>query len=212
MNARMSLTTGRKRTWLAPLLALVLLAGVATAADRFLVPEELPGPPYYASLGWFLNNDWAFFVFCRSPECVPNSANLLQAYDFDLLDPTVGLKYPLLMEGFALYEEGQDPFVVKPYQLELHNVEGVPVPIWFISVEDLWQCFGSKLTVDKLAQVPSLRKGWAYSYKETTHEGGAATVAKVDLVASGVLEDGPSFFMHVESKEVGEPLFILRFE
>ncbi len=45
MNARVS-GTAWKLKWLAPVLALVLLAGVALTAERLLIPQDLTVPLY----------------------------------------------------------------------------------------------------------------------------------------------------------------------
>ena len=74
MNARMSITAGRRLKWLAPLVALMLLAGVAQPGERVKIPDGGQVLPYYARILSFpgYNMDWAAVVFYRSPESVPD--------------------------------------------------------------------------------------------------------------------------------------------
>ena len=71
MNARVSLTV-RKRKWLVPLLALILLPGVAYAAERLLIPEDIPLPLYACGLGHSGESpeDWIVTAFCYPPSAL----------------------------------------------------------------------------------------------------------------------------------------------
>ena len=117
MKPRITLTAGRKLKWLAPLLALVLLAGGALAAERFLIPQQL-GLPFYARGLGHTDTGWVVTAFYRPLECVPKNVDLYLV-DFNI-DPAC----PLFVEGFAVLEEG----AFMPMHEELQNVPGAPMP------------------------------------------------------------------------------------
>jgi hypothetical protein len=208
MKGRISLTAGWKVKWLAPLVALLLLAGVAGAADHLLIPEEHPGPPSYARVLWAGYSQWRAFVFYRSPDSVPGDFNL-GIWDSQV-DPDLDFEAsPMLMEGFGIWEDGTDPDVEAPYQLVLKDIPGQPVPIWFVHVSELYYDFylndrdgdGKPDYVVKIGdfdQMTSLRKGSADRFLEMRqpwYTTGGAQVPKINIVASGDLEGGGSFFM-----------------
>jgi hypothetical protein len=202
MNRRVSLTVGRKLKWLAPLVALVLLAGVAQSADRLAIPDEHPGPPCYARIirgvGY---TDWAAVVFYRSPGDVPKNFDL-GPYGYYLVHMDFGLMLPgapqILMEGFGVWEDVTMPGV-PPYQEVLRDVKGTPVPIWFVTNDDLAP-FVKKgnVRVADLEKMKSLRKGLADSYLEELQPTGNVLI---NIVASGVVVEGEggAFFMQYVS-------------
>jgi hypothetical protein len=211
MNAQCFLTAVRKR--LAPLLALMLLAGVAQAGQRLAIPEEHPGGPYYARLLFGVGyTDTVAVVFYRSPGCVPAAFNLLDVFDPNL-DPDA---CPIVMEGFAIWENAADPAVDPPYQQQLHEVKGTPVTIWFVTLSDLiaeYEADGN-VTVADLAAMPTLVVASADSYHEVLQPAGGANIPKVNIVASGTLYYGTSFYMlyeHTQSSFPGITETILRF-
>jgi hypothetical protein len=201
MKRRISLTAGRSQTWLAPLVALVLLAGVAQSADLLLIPEEHPGPPCYARIiRWVGYTDWAAVVFYRSPGDVPKNFDL-GPYGYYFVHMDFGLMLPgapqILMEGFGVWEDVTMPGV-PPYQEVLRDVKGTPVPIWFVTNDDLAP-FVKKgnVTVADLEKMKSLRKGLADSYLEVLLRADVAEDVFINIVASGVVVEGEggSFFM-----------------
>jgi hypothetical protein len=201
MKSRASSAAGWKLTWLAVLLAVVLSAGVSQAAVRVEIPGPSANMPYYARLLKFVDdNTWAV-VFYRLPECVPQDFNIHGFFDFSPYPSTC----PLLVEGFAIYEQGPGPGV-PPFQQSLRNAKGTPVPIWFVSMADMLGALlrdedgvpGPDLivTVPDLEAMASLRKGWADFYEEQLQPTGGAEVPTATHVASGFLEEGGCFFMH----------------
>jgi hypothetical protein len=207
MNRRVSLATSRKLKWVLPLLALVLLTGVAQSADLLLIPEEHPGPPCYARIiRWVGYTDWAAVVFYRSPDDVPKNFDL-GPYGYYLVHLDFGLMLPgapqILMEGFGVWEDVTVPGV-PPYQEVLRDVRGTPVPIWFVKNDDLAP-FVKKgnVRVADLEKMPSLRKGLADSYLEELQATDVATDTILNIVASGVAVDRQgnemAFFMQYVS-------------
>ena len=207
MKPRISLTAGWKLKWLAPLVALVLVAGVAQSADLLMIPEEHPGPPAYARIiRWVGYTDWAAVVFYRSPSDVPKNFDLgpygyyLVHLDFDLTLPGAP---EILMEGFGIWEDVTVPGV-PPYQEVLRDVPGSPVPIWFVKNDELAP-FVKKgnVRVTDLEKMTSLRKGLADSYQEVLLRADVPEDAFINIVASGVAVDREgkevAFFMQYVS-------------
>ena len=202
MNARVSLTAPKLK-WLAPLLAVVLLAGVANAQQCLSVPDEFPGIPAYgrgiATRGVpTSDSDWCASVWYRPPECVPNNFNLLMFADFGLFDPSRAAECPFLMEGFMIWEDGKDPYVDQPYYWELHDIKGVGVPIWFFTQEDKYRALRGTLKIQELEKMPSLLKGLADHYYEILDVHAGPDEPLLEIVASGDLDDGRRFSMHYE--------------
>jgi hypothetical protein len=200
MKTRASFAAGWKLTWLAVLLALVLSAGVGQAAQRLTIPDQYSNLPYYARILRFVGyTDTVAVVFYRPPEWVPDDFNLHLFYDFNV-DPTC----PLLVEGSATWE-GEPGVGVPPFQMTLHEVEGTPVPIWFLDDAEVLAAYLSDrdgdgqpdyvITVPDLEVMPSLQRAWADSYEEQVHPTGGAQVPSINIVTSGMVEDGRSFFM-----------------
>ncbi len=200
MKTRAHLSVGGSLTWLAVLLALVLSAGVGQAAERLTIPDEYSNLPYYARLMRLVGTETWAVAFYRPPDCVPDSFNLHDFFDFDLDYDMC----PFLMEGFAIWKD-QAGVGGPPLQQALHDVKGTPVPIWFVSEADMLGALlrdddgvpGPDLivTVPDLAGMSSLQRGWADSYQEQLRPTGGAEVPTATYVASGILEDARSFFM-----------------
>jgi hypothetical protein len=172
------------------LLALVLLAGVAQAVEVLTIPDDLNWPRYVSGFDDTATG-WTATIFYYSPEVIPNNYNLLAGRDF-----TIGPD-GLLIEGFALLEEGS--FVPKQY--EIANVEGALVPIYFVQIPELYAGIADgKLTVKELEKMDSLVVGWADSYREVGQPSDATAPGhyQISIVASGLLEDGRRFSLHVE--------------
>jgi hypothetical protein len=98
----------------------VILASVSFGNLRTTVPPD-PYAPIYAD--WYGNEDWVTFIFYRSPDCVPDTFNLLSF--FDIPNAWTG---PLTVEGFAIYKKPGD---ISPIQAELQGLGDIP--IWFVS-------------------------------------------------------------------------------
>jgi hypothetical protein len=187
MKARLSLAVGTRLRSLAVLLAPVLLASSAWAAQRIPIPQDMPLPLYAAGFGHtgFDADDLVGTAFYYPPELIPGDYDLfnMPVYDFP-----VGVE-PSFVEGFLIVD-GSSP---NPLQVVLQNAPGALVPIWFTRVgdwNDIW-------TVNELlSQEPLV--GWADFYREIQEP---ADPSRPDgpwhhqTVASGVMEDGRTFFV-----------------
>lgn len=179
-----------------------LLAVTAHAQVRVTVPEEDPGPPFYASIERAFvphTDEWAAIAFLRQPGCIPDDFNLL-----DLIDVPAAFGCPLTVQGHLIYKNAPPPVDFAPIEAILHGLGGVPV--WFASWPEMQAALADDvLTVPELLSLPSLRMGLASFYKETQHPGferpqGAGN-GKVEITARGTLTDGRTFQFQV--REMG---------
>jgi hypothetical protein len=182
MRTRVSFAAGWKLTWLAVLLALVLLQGTVWAGERFLVPQEMPLPLYAEGWGHTSNGEWVVGALFYPVDTLPEKANLLQrpVYEYP-----VGYVTPYV-EGAMIF--GQDPFV--PEVIELHNAPGVRVPMIFTPGAN-W----TEPTIKAMKKSGSLW-GWADFYYEIVQNGDPTNPLEPwheERVAYGFLEDGRSF-------------------
>jgi hypothetical protein len=159
------------------------------------------GSPYY-----FHDDQWAAFVFIRLPSCVPPDFNLLDGDDFVPAFPGGPPRVflcALTVEGHAILKNPGD-FI--PVQAVLHGLGAVPV--WFVKVSEVQAIIAgtNKLTTAQLLASPSLRKGLATQYSETTLFGmfrpqGAGN-GSIEVAANGTLDDGTSF--QLEWRDMGK--------
>ena len=203
MKPRVFLSAGLKLKWQAPLLALVLLPTVVNAQLCLSVPDQFPGIPAYG-LGCATrgvptaDSDWCASVCYRPPECIPNNVDLLIFVHLDLLDPSRAAECPFLLEGFMIWEDGKVPYVDQPSYWELHDIKGVGVPIWFFTKEDKYRALRGTLKIQEFEKMESLLKGSANHYYEILDLNAGPDDPLLEIVASGVLEDGRRFSMHYE--------------
>ncbi len=189
MNARRFLTAVRPFRWLAPLLALTMLAGVAGAVERVQFPQDRPLPFYAFGLGHSgtTPEDWVLTAFCYPPDSF--KAN------YSLWDQPVALSLlpdqPCLLEGFAILADGPTPI-----QEQLSNVAGVKVPIWFTPVSQ-WDFTWTVQNMKKQHSVVGLADSFQ-RVLQPLDPSDPYGPTHVLTVASGVLEDGRSFFVHSE--------------
>lgn len=201
MKTTDSSTACFQHKWAVVLLALTLFADGAAAAERFRIPEEAPGVPAYARELDSPHSEWVVYVFYRSLDCVPLNFNFVDFFDFELLDPTEDCQ--ILMQGFEIWEDPETSFA--PFQNELHEVEGVPIPILFVRrTEWLEAVDDGKLTFRDLLRFDSLLVGMADSYHEILQPEGANKNPELNVTASGVLEDGRTFDVFVEANWPGD--------
>jgi len=184
------------------LLMTALLTAAAHAQVRVSVPEEDPGPPFYAAVERAFvphTDEWAAITFLRQPNCVPDDFNLL-----DLFDVPAAFGCPLTVQGHLLYKNAPPPVDDAPIMANLHGLGAVPV--WFVSWPEMQSALADDvLTVPELLSLPSLRIGSASFFKETQHPGferpqGAGN-GKIVITAHGTLTDGRTFQFQV--REMG---------
>lgn len=184
------------------LLIMALLTTAAQAQIRVTVPEEDPGPPFYAAVERVFvphTDEWAAITFLRQPGCVPDDFNLL-----DLFDVPAAFGCPLTVQGHLIYKNAPPPVDDAPIQVSLHGLGAVP--IWFVSWSEMQTALADDvLTVPELLSLPSLRIGSASFFKETQHPGNERPQGidngKIEITAHGTLTDGRIFQFQI--REMG---------
>ncbi len=180
------------------LLLTTALSEPAHAQVRTWIPDEDPGPPFYARVERSSvhteivphTNEWAAVVFYRSPSCVPTTFNLM-----DLFDVPRAFSCDLTIDGFEIWKNGPPPIDMAPMQARLDGLGAVPV--WFVSWPELQAAVADDyLTIMELESLSSLRKGTATFFRETLHPTGGAQNPKLMINAHGILEDGQTFQLH----------------
>lgn len=166
------------------------------------VPDEDPGPPFYARvttiLDQFFHGDgWLAIPFYRDPACVPADFNLLQLFDPPGPAGPGAFGCPLLMKGFVLIEPDA-PLGTFPRQAVLM---GDAVPFWFVP----WSDFEAEAAdgVVTMADLQALEPlvGLASRYHETLKPREGDHVIVID--AAGTLDDGRAFLFgvtHIEDE------------
>jgi hypothetical protein len=174
------------------LVAMVTAAVGRLAADqRFLVPEQDPGGPFYARIELGLvhhTDDWAAIAFYRDPSCVPDTFNLLRFFD-----PNVPRAFgcPLTVHGFVIYETVAPG--AAPIQAKLEANDGVTVTVIFVPWDALAAAIAdNRLFMPELLALPHL-VGNASLFEETLHPTGGSQQNMLQLNAFGTLDDGRSF-------------------
>lgn len=179
------------RRWAAAALLFVAIGTGAVLADqRFLVPQEDPGGPFYARIEWGLihhTDEWAAIAFYRDLSCVPPDFNLLRFFD---PMPPRAFSCPLTVHGFVIYKTPGPGMA--PHQAKLQG-DG-SVPILFVRWDELQEAVAdNRLTLTELLRMNSLRQGSARFFQETLHPTDGARQTMLEINAFGVLEDGESF-------------------
>lgn len=165
-------------------IVVAMLAGVAYANVRLVVPDEDPYAPIYAD--FYGNEDLVAVFFYRDPGCVPDDFDLWgEFFDFP------GAFYcDLTVKGFVIYKNPGD---FAPKQAKLKGLGAVP--IWFVSTNDFQDALSGGLTITELENMEPM-VGFASSYKEVLHPTGHPEMPMKNIVASGILDDGRSFRLH----------------
>jgi hypothetical protein len=178
-----------------------LLAAAQSAGLQSLsIPDEDPGPPFYARVTTLLNQmfhqDGLLAIpFYRPPSCVPADFNMLELFDPPGPQGPGAFACPLLMTGFLLTEPDA-PLGTFPRHVVLGGSE---VPFWFVDQEQFQaQAADGVVTFAELQAMDRLT-ATAHAYHETLkpREGDHLIV----INARGTLEDGRSFRFHVTHQE-----------
>lgn len=167
---------------------------------RKTMPDEDPGPPFYARvttiLNQFFHDDGLLAIpFYRPPSCVPSDFNMLTLFDPPGPGGPGAFACPLLMTGFLLIEPDA-PLGTFP---RLATLAGSDVPFWLVD----WEQFQAEaadgvVTITDLQAMDPLM-GTADRYHETLmpREGDH----RIIIDASGTLADGRAFRFHVTHLE-----------
>jgi hypothetical protein len=173
------------------LFALVGLApAVSKAAERFLFPEELPGPPIYLAvpentLG-FTDGEWACIPVYRRISGIPTDFNLLDNQDMH------AQSVPLYVQGFVIRDV---PPPSPPRTLYIEDTPDIAMPILFVRWSELLEEIDDdKLYIDELCAMDSLRVGFAEQYMEEVQVIDGAPIPSHRRLAFGELLDGTPFF------------------
>lgn len=157
------------------------------------IPDEDPGPPFYARVGvqFFHDGGWLAIPFYRAPDCVPADFNLLDFFHFPGPSGPGAFACPFLMTGTLLIEPDA-PQGTFPRQAVL---AGSDIPFWFVpSASFEAGAADGVVTLAELASMP-LVEGIADRFAETLHP--REDDHKIVIDASGLLEDGRGFRFHV---------------
>jgi hypothetical protein len=182
------------------LLALATLSNDALAQPplRLDFPSASPGIPAYARLELLIpdfdvprNEHWAAIVFYRNPDCVPEDFNLGMFFDPPIGGPGA-FACELLVEGHELWANGPGIDPAPSYVLSRNSTPNLPV--WFVSWPELRSLLDTgSVTIGGLETLPSLVRGWAWSFEETLHPNGTAPDPAITINARGRLEGGGRF-------------------
>lgn len=178
--------------------ATLSVSALAQAPLKLDFPSVSPGIPAYARLELLIpdfdvpkNKHWAAIVFYRNPDCIPADFNLGMFFD-----PPVGgpgaFGCELLIEGHELWANGPG---VDPGPLYVLSRNMTPnLPVWFVSWPELRALFDTgTVTRNALEALPSLVRGWAWSFEEQLHPNGIAADPAITMHAQGRLEGGGRF-------------------
>lgn len=177
----------------------------SAAADDGLVRTNWPsagdpGMPFYARVELlppyiFNDGEWAAVIFYRDPACVPTDFNLISVFDIP-----GAFSCPHTVHGSSLWEG--EAFNGAP---KVINISGNgAVPVWFVpwdAVADQANANG-QLTVSGLEQIAGGVIGYADQYTEMLQPhpmfgAGGHPVPKMIVNATGELEDGRAFRLHI---------------
>lgn len=163
---------------------------------RLDIPDQDPGPPFYARVTTILDqlfhdDGWLAVPFYRAPSCVPAAFNLLEHFHFPGPEGGGAFGCPLLLSGFLLTEPDAPPTRF-PRQVILR---GSGSPFWFVRWDDFQEAAeDGVVTVGELASLDPL-VGTTRRYHETLKPREEDHVVVID--ADGTLEDGRTFSFHV---------------
>lgn len=162
------------------------------------IPDQDPGPPFYARYGLqeFSVDGWLVVVFYRSPACVPAGFDLSDAYHFPSDDGPGAFACEATVDGHTLTEPDAPPTRF-PWVALLQGTGAVPV--WFVPLDAFHELpEGSPVTIDTLAGLQPL-VGHASHYHETLQP--RVPGHAIEAVAVGVLEDGRAFRYRVSERD-----------
>jgi hypothetical protein len=175
--------------------AQVLAAAQQAGLIRRTLPDQDPGPPFYARIGlpYFEDGGWVAIPFYRPPSCVPADFNLMEFFHFPGPMGPGAFACPLLQTGHLLTEPDA-PLGTFPRSVVL---KGKDIPVWFVRAADLAPYrtpMAPPLTMAALDALSPL-KGVANTFQETQQP--REEEHKLIISASGRVPDGRRFTFHV---------------
>jgi hypothetical protein len=189
------------------IVASFLAAACQAQAQNGLVKTEWPtmedpGIPFYARVEIyepyiFNDGEWAAIIFYRDPACVPDDFNLLT-----LLDVPWVFGCPHTVNGVSLWNGAAFNGAPKVINMTGNG----QVPIWFVPWDDVKSEArpDGVLTMNDLMDIEDLSIGYASRFNERLQPhsdpafgGGGHPNPKMIVTASGLMEDGRSFDLHI---------------
>jgi hypothetical protein len=191
---------GKRPLWLAVVVAMLSNVPVSPSAQgplRLRFPEQDPGGPVYARVErpFLVHNDlYAAIVFYRGPDCVPADFDLLDNVDLEGFPTDArAFRCPLTVDGFQIWTTHAFP---GPPNFVLTTGSGA-VPVWFVAWSELQAALADDtLLIDELRSMSSLQEGYANHFQETLQLTATAQTLSINLVASGAMTDGRSFWVN----------------
>ena len=200
--------------------ATLLSPTMVSAGDRVEVDQSNFGPLTTRALFPGVNlggpgvkdSDWYPVYLVRNPYACgfefPDDHLLVLNVRQSTPDPSYQFACPLLVEGFAIYEDEGDMFP------RIGNLRAANVPVYFVYKDDVsldmtWGEFS-----ELLDEGCSL-SGETYRYREILQPGspdpdlfpGGAKVPSFNISLNGYLEDGTQFAIHTVGQIVPGPTF-----
>lgn len=187
----------------AGVLSLFQIAAAEEGLVRTTWPSaEDPGMPFYARvelLPPFIFNDgeWAAIIFYRDPGCVPADFNLIKVFDVP-----AAFSCPHTVQGSSLWHGA----ILNGAPKIINIGSSGAVPVWFVPWEAVKDQAhpGGVLTVGDLQHIEGRLVGYADQYAEELQPhpdpafgGGGHPNPKMIVNASGQLEDGRQFYLHI---------------
>jgi len=169
--------------------AATIALGLAPAPAQANVRQDPQPLPYYARVVTG-TGEWSPWIFYRPVDCIPDGFNLLRFFD----PPRAFACAPMTVDGFGIWETGPglDP---APRHARLRGLGAVP--IWFVRTEDyLGAISDGVVTIGELVALDPLT-GHARLFSQTQHPFPAVENDLLVVNATGTLEDGRSFRLHV---------------
>lgn len=175
---------------------------------RKAIPDEDPGPPFYARATTILQelfrvDGWLVIPFYREPACVPADFDLLHLYHPPGPGGPGAFGCPLVVSG-SLLIEADAPLGTFPRQVVM---TGDAVPFWFIRWDDfLAASADGTFTMAELRALEPLQ-GTADRFHETLMP--RMDDHRIVIQAAGSLADGRTFrFGVVHSQDVTKSIHL----
>ncbi|MCK9488113.1 MAG: hypothetical protein M0Q42_01700 [Xanthomonadales bacterium] len=174
---------------------LLMACAASNAQQRFQIPDEVPGPPFYARIEFPSvdpaivphNGEWAAIVIYRNEDCIPNDFNLLDVFD-------VPAAFLCPLNNLAGYEVWANGPGMEPSPIRSRLIGQGPVPVWFVHHDEFSQAIDDGvLTIGELRNLGSLRIGNSDFYDELLRPSQSSDSPLLHINSNGRFEDGGRF-------------------
>lgn len=157
------------------------------------IPEDDPGPPFYARVTpvfneFFRDGEWLAIPFYRDPECVPPEFNLLSFYDFPSEAGPGAFGCAIEMTGTVYTERDAAP---NSFPARVSMTGTGAVPVWFVPWVEIEAAIADEvLTLAELRSLDPLI-GSASLFEESLQP--RSENHRIEIESRGTLEDGRAF-------------------